>query len=296
MAAGTVAYGAYSNKKAADTNASREAQSRADYADRLKAAAVWAKQLGEQYNEIVGERPDISWESFVQNHIRAIDDPILRQAYTEAKAKDYEMLRTFASQASDDNVDNLERILDDISGGQWAALRDKRNELVMETDAQARMARAFELSAPVRSGASTVRYDSQGRLVEGQRADKQAFTVAQEVQTAVEQEQKQDIRQLQSDYTQVALSQQQRATDFMGFFDATGQAISMETNRSALEHGYQAMDEQRAFDMFKMFAGASAGTAPVQPLYQDTGVGNQLISSGLSGFSSSVSAYGNQKK
>ena len=67
----------------------------------------------------------------------------------------------------------------------------------------------------------------------------------------------------------------------MQFFDATGYATAAESDRTNLVNGYQAIDESRAFDIYKMFAGASAGIAPVQPTYQSEGAGNELISAGV---------------
>jgi ribosomal protein L20 len=278
---GTAAYGAYQNKKAGDANEQAQALSRQDYAERLKAAGIAAKELNDQYNEIVKDRPNLSWESFVGDKIKAINDPYLRQFYTNAKKEDFDRMREFAQTATTDNIENLQSAADKLSNGRWKEIITKRDDLVLNTDAASRMARTYELAAPVRTGASTVKYDSKGQLVEGQRADKQAFSVAQEVQTQIEQEQKQDLRQLENDRLNAAASQTAKASQFMQFFDATGYATAAESDRSNLVNGYQAIDEQRAFDIYKMFAGASAGIAPVQPTYQSEGAGNELISAGV---------------
>jgi hypothetical protein len=278
---GTAAYGAYQNKKAGDANEEAQALSRKDYAERLRAAGIAAKELNDQYNEIVKDRPNLSWESFVGDKIKAINDPYLRQFYTNAKKEDFDRMREFAQTATTDNIENLQSAADKLSNGRWKEIITKRDDLVLNTDAASRMARTYELAAPVRTGASTVKYDSKGQLVEGQRADKQAFSVAQEVQTQIEQEQKQDLRQLENDRLNAATSQSAKASQFMQFFDATGYATAAESDRSNLVNSYQAIDEQRAFDIYKMFAGASAGIAPVQPTYQSEGAGNELISAGV---------------
>ena len=281
VAAGS-AYSGYSqNKKAEEANEQAQTLSRQDYAARLQEAGRIAKELNAQYNEIVGERPNLSWESFIGDKIKAINDPFLREFYTNAKKEDFERMREFAKAATTDNVDNLQEAADKLSNGKWKEIIDKRDNLVLNTDAASRMARTYELAAPVRTGASTVKYDSKGQLVEGQRADKQAFSVAQEVQTQIEQEQKQDLRQLENDRLNAAASQTAKASQFMQFFDATGYATAAESDRTNLVNGYQAVDESRAFDIYKMFAGASSGIAPVQPTYQSSGAGNELISAGV---------------
>lgn len=295
IAAGSAYAGSQQNKKEAEQNARLEEEAKTDYAARLKLAGNTAKEMEREYNEIVKDRPNLSWESFIGDKIKAINDPYLRQFYSQAKAQDFEALRSFAKVASQDNVANLQKAADDLSGGRWKEITDKRNELVMQTDAGARMARAYELAAPVRTGASTVRYDDQGRLIEGQRADKQAFSVAQEVQTATEQEQKADLRQLETDRLSAAQSQTQKADQFMQFFDPTGYATAAEADRTALVNNYQKTDEERQFEMYKLWAQASSGIQPVQPNYT-TGAGNELIAAGVKTGSDALSAYSSYKR
>lgn len=296
VAAGSAIYGAKQNADAADANDQARLESKEDYARRLQEGAKIAAQLEAEYNNIVANRPGLSWESFVKDKIKALNDPYLRQVYTQAKKEDFERMREFAKQASTDNVENLVSVADKLSNGKWQEAIDKRNKLVLETDAASRFARTYELAAPVRTGASTVRYDSKGQLIEGQRADKQAFSIANEVQTEVEREQKQDLRQLENDRLGAAQSQVEKARGFMEFFDATGYATAAEADRTKLVHGYQMADEERQFEIYKLFAQASSGLAPVQPQYQSTGVGNQLISSGVQLASTSLSNYGNTTK
>jgi hypothetical protein len=293
--AGVVA-GSVQNSKTNKANQQAYQDSREDYAARLKLAGEGAKALNEEYDKVIEDRPDLTWEGFVRDKIKAINDPWLRQFYTQAKADDFNKLREFGKVASTDNVANLKKAADELSGGRWQEITDQRNKLVLETNAADRMARSYELAAPVRTGASTVRYDDQGRLIEGQRADKQAFTVAQEVQTAVEQEQKSDLRQLENDRLGAAQSQTEKARDYMGFFDATGYATAAESDRSNLLNSYQKTDEERAFRVYEMFAGAAAGIQPSQPAYQSNSAGNELISSGIGVASTALSNYGNTTK
>ena len=291
VSAGSAYAGYQQNEKANDANLAAQQGSKEDYEARLKSAAKTAKELNAQYNEVVKDRPNLSYESFVRDHLRAIDDPYVRQVYDTAKSADFERLREFGNRATLDNVDNLKKVADELSGGQFEQIVQKRNDLVLNTDAASRYARAYELAAPVRTGASTVRYDSQGRLIEGQRADKQAFSIANEVQTGIEQEQKSDLRQLETDRLQAAQSQVEKAKSFTSFYDPTGYAANQEAQRQSLINGYQALDESRAFDLYKMFAGAAAGITPTQPTYQNNTGGNALISSGVQGGMSALTDY-----
>lgn len=296
VAAGSAIMGAKQNADAADENERRAGESKKDYANRLKAAAEVAKKMSKEYDEIVENRPGLSWESFVRDKMRSLNDPFLRDAYTNAKKQDFENMRAFADAATSDNVENLQEVADRLSGGRWKDIIDQRDKLVLETDAAERYARTYELAAPVRTGASTVKYDNKGNLIEGQRSDKQAFQIANEVQTDVEREQKSDLRQLETDRLSAAESQVEKARSYLGFFDATGYATAAEADRSNLVHGRQQTDEERQFELFKLFAGAAAGITATQPSYVNPGVGNELISSGMQLASSSISAYNNKPK
>jgi hypothetical protein len=293
---GTAAVGAYQNSKESKANDERFQISREDYETRLKESAKIMAGMESEYNALLEERPDLRWSEFVKDKTRALADPALREFYTQAKEEDFDVMRQLAKAASGDNLDNVISLADELSGGKWKDYVDKRNELVMETNAADRYARSYELAAPVRTGASTVKYDDQGQLIEGQRADKQAFDIATEVDTQIKQEQKQDLRLLQQDTLGAAERQTERARDFMGFFDATGYATAAEADRSALLHDYQQTDEQRQFDLYKMFAGAAAGITPTDPRYVSPTGGNELISSGVKLASNSLSNYGNQTK
>jgi hypothetical protein len=295
LAAGSTAYGVSQNKKEEEANAQMQGESKKDYAARLKMAGKIAGEMEKEYNKIVEQRPGLSWESFMRDKIKAISDPYLRQFYTNAKVQDWDMLRAFAKSATSDNVDSLMASADKLSGGRWKEITDQRDKLVLETDAGARMARAYELAAPVRTGASTVRYDDQGRLIEGQRADKQAFSLAQEVVTATEQEQKADLRQLETDRLGAAQSQVQKADQFMQFFDPTGYATAAESDRSSLVHGYQNADEERQFELYKLFAQSAGGITPTQPQYT-SGAGNAAIAAGVKLGGDALSAYSSYKK
>lgn len=294
LSAASTAYGVSQNAKAEKKNELARQDSQEGYEARLELAAEQAKIFSEQYNEITKSRPNLDWNSFVKEKIAAIDDPYLRQVYTQAKEEDFARMQSFANKATDSNTKNLLQVADDLSGGpgKFREITKKRDELVMNTNAAGRLARTYELAAPLRTGASSVKYDESGNPIPGQRADAQVFNIAQEVNTAIEQEQKQDLRQLEVDRLGAAQSQVEKARAFMPFFDATGTALALDQERFKTQNMFQLLDEQRAFDMYSAFAQGAAGITPQQPNYVNPGPGNELIKSGVQLGANAISSYG----
>lgn len=291
-AAGATAYvGSQSNKTAEEQNEAMRSDSKEDYTKRLSVAQQNLKKINQEFNKVLKERPNTSWESFIKSKLKSVNDPAVRDLYVNGKAEDFAKIQEFAQRASEGNVDNFIQAADEISGGRWNEFINKRNDLVATTDAASRYQRAYELSAPIRGDASTVRYDNQGRLIEGQRADKQAFNIATEVQTGIEQEQKNDLRLLENDRASAAASQLEKASQFTSFFDATGYASKLADEQMAQKQAWQAVDESRHFDLYKMFAGSAAGITAVQPNYVDPNQGNAMIAQGIKMGTDSVSSY-----
>jgi hypothetical protein len=283
--------GAWQNSQAQDANEAATRQARDDYERRLRFAAEEAKKMWEQYNKVVEQRPGTDWNTFARNYIRALDDPSLREAYTNAKEEDFEKMREFAKAASEQNFDTLMDTFNKLNGGRGREVLDERTRMVLDIDAAERFARARELSLPGRVGASTVRYDSTGRLIEGQRADKNAFNIAYETIVETDRERLNNLTQLENDRLRAAQSQQQKALDFLSFFDATGFASNLEDKRNAMELAFQMSDEERAFQLASAFAQQAAGIQPVQPQLQNNTVGNQLITEGIKMATSAYSDY-----
>lgn len=291
VAAGSAAYGASENEEAKDANASAQQASKDDYESRLQTTAKWAKKLQDQYNKIVKQRPSLDWATYVKEQIRNIDDPAVRNFYVNAKQEDFDNLQRFAEAATKNNTQSLLDTADQISGGRWRENMDRRAELINSTTAAQRYERANELVSPTIMDPSTVRYDEQRRLIEGQRADKQRFNIALEQQAAAEQEQKADLRTYTNDILSAAQSQQQKATDFLQFFDPTGFGTAFATQQAAAEKGYQALDEERAWSIYDKFAGSAAGITPSQPTYQNPNPGNAMIADAIKMGSSSIIDY-----
>lgn len=291
IGAAATTYGVSENKKAGKKNQQLQADSEEDFADRLKVAAKEAKRLEGQYNKIVKKRPNLKWDTYVKEQIRHIDDPMVRELYVNGKQEDFEALRKLASMASEDNVQNLMSAADEISGGQWKTMVQKRNDLVLNTDAAQRFTRANELAAPIREDASTVRYDDKGQLIQGQRSDKQALQLAYETQVASDREQKDDIRTLQQDTLNAAASQQQKASEFTSFFDPSGFATANAQQYNAQKTNWQLLDEKAAMDMYDIFARGAQNMQPTQPNYGPANPGDAMIKAGVEMGTSALTDY-----
>lgn len=287
--AGT-AVGVSQNASASKFNRMMYNQSREDYETRLQIAAEGAKTLGDQYNAVQGERPDLTWEGYVGELVKALKDPKLLEAYHNAKQEDFNVLRKLADTAGKDNTKQFQEIYDTLSHGRGQEIIDQRNKLVLEDDTAQRYARALELRAP-QIGAGTVKYDNFGKLIQGQRADKTVFDTAYETVVDTNRERKQDLRALEGDRTAAAQSQQEKAKSFMGFYDYTGYSTANFDNQRKQQLDFQMRDEERAFELYKLFAAGSAGLVPSQPSYVSQTGGNELISSGTKLIGSALASY-----
>lgn len=281
VAAGSAAYGVAENEKAQDANEQLKNESKDDYQKRLETAGEWAKKLQDQYNKVVKQRPKLAWSTYVKEQLAEIDDPTVRQFYLNAKQEDFDNLQRFANAATSGNTSNLLKTAEEISGGEWRNYMDKRNELINQTTAADRFIRANELAAPNLTDPSTVRFDSEGRLIEGQRADKQRFNIAYEQQAAAEQEQKQDLRAISNDVLSAAQSQQEKAGSFTQFFDPTAFSAILAGQHDAKVSNYQQLNEERAWSIYDTFTKAAQGIQPTQPNYGNPNPGNQMIADSI---------------
>ena len=287
---GVALYGAYQTSQTNKGNQQAYGDSRADYEARIAAAQKGLAQVEDQYNKVREQRPDISWEGYVDSLVKSIDDPKLRAAYDSAKQKDFGVLRTLAKTASEDNSANFRIALNSASNGKAAEIIDQRNDLTLNNDTKQRFARAMELRAP-EIGAGTVKYDEKGQLIEGQRADKQVFSTAYEVQDAVNKERLNNLAQLERDRSSVAASQQEKARSFMPFYDATGLSVNAFADNRKELIDFQKMDEMQAFDLYKTFAAAASGIQPSQPGYQSSAASQALTGQAVTAAGSALASY-----
>jgi len=150
----------------------------------------------------------------------------------------------------------------------------------------------------LRSGyipAGTVQYDSEGRLVEGQRADKQVFTTAYEADAAARDRQFRMQRDLLSDYTSIADRQAEKAKDFLQFAGLEPVARDMANKSLTTAIGFQQQDEQNQFELIRQYAAAASGIQPTQPTYRSTGPSDALIAEGISSAIKGMATYYNKQ-
>ena len=281
--------GLYSANKADKANQSATNLSREDYESRIKAAQEGFAMMQEHYNAAKAERPNLTWEGYSAELVKALNDPKVTAAYAKSKASDFATLSQLAKSATEMNLDNFSKTFDDLNGGKGREILTARQDLALNDDTAARVTRAYELRAP-QIGAGTVRYDEKGKLIEGQRADKQVFTTAYETVVDTNRERLANLTALERDRSQTALSQQERAKDFMSFYDSTGfKATAFQEQRNQ-QLDFQKMDEMQAFQLMSTFASAASGITPVQPQLQDTSRYSAMIGQAATSF---ASAYAN---
>ena len=291
----SIAVGAYSANKANKANEAGQQASIDDYNKRVAEAQKGFAIMEQNYNNAKAERPDLTWEAYSAGLVKALNDPALTKAYADSKADDFKHLEVLAKRATTDNSETFKQTFDFISNGKGKEITDQRNELVLNDDVEARVKRAYELRAP-QIGAGTVRYDSKGNLIEGQRADKQVFTTAYEETVAANRERLANLSALERERSSTAASQQQRASDFMSFYDATGlKATAFDKNRTE-NIDFAKLDQMQAFQLMNTFAQASLGITATQPQYQDPSKGYAMAAQGLTAAAAGYASYANNKQ
>lgn len=288
----SVAVGAYSSSQATKANKEGAQASRDDYNRRIAEAQKGFAIMEQNYNAAKAERPDLTWESYSAGLVKSLNDPVLTKAYADSKAEDFKRLEVLAKRATTDNAETFKQTFDFVSNGKGAEIINQRNDLVLNDNVEARVKRAYELRAP-QIGAGTVRYDSKGNLIEGQRADKQVFSTAYEETVAANRERLANLSALERDRSSTAASQQQRASDFMSFYDATGlKATAFDKNRTE-NIDFAKLDQMQAFQLMNTFAQASLGITATQPQYQDPSKGYAIAAQGLT---AAAAGYANNKQ
>lgn len=251
---------------------------------RENAAKEYAKAI-EQYNKIREERPGLTLKEYIGEKIEALRDPQLQAAFRDSRDEDFAHAQRIADQATQANVDTFNVVFDDITRGKGAELIDRRNEIALTDDSASRFARALELSAPA-LGAGTAKFDANGNLIEGQRSAAQVFRVAEESDRAARNEQFGKISDIIASDRDIALRQQQKATDFLNFTNFTDFASQLQRESFATRAAFQAADEEKQFQLARDFAISAGSNQTQQPAYYpDTGsaVFGESISSLIKG-------------
>lgn len=291
----TTAYGAASSARTNKQNKRAASQAKADEEKRRERAVAELAKAQKSYNALREERPGLTFEDWKNEYVKAISDPVLKENFRKVREEDFVAATDFAQRATAGNIETFLQARDLISQGAAPELTARLNELALTADSDQAMKRAMELRAGyIPSG--TVQYDEQGRLIEGQRADKQLFTTAYEADVAARDRQFRMSRDLLSDYTSVADRQSERARDFLQFASVEPTAKEFSTNALKTAIGFQEADERSQFDLIRQYAAAAAGVQPTQPTYQSTGPSDSLMAEGIStAIKGLASYYGNKR-
>lgn len=286
----TTAYGAYSSSKTNKENKNAASQAKGDEEKRRARATAELNKAYTAFNALREERPGVTFDQWKNEYVKAISDPVLRDNFRKVKEEDFVAATDFASRASAGNVENFLSARDIVSQGAAPELTRTLNQIATSGTSEEATKRAMELRAGyIPSG--TVQYDAQGRLVEGQRADKQVFTTAYEADIANRDRQFRMSRDLLNDYSTVADRQTERAKEFLQFASMEPVAQGLATKSLTTAIGFQQQDEQNQFDLIRMYAGAAAGVQPTQPTYRSTGPSDALMAEGISTAIKGVASY-----
>ena len=272
--------GAASSAATNKSNRGLADQANADEKDRRAAAAKEADRLIEEYNELRGERPDVSIQAFLKDKIYALNNENARKAFEKATEKDFEKAQYLADEASKSNVSIYNTLLENVSGGAAADAIKKRNEIAFSTNELDAFNRAMQLRSPT-IPAGTVRLDSQGRFVEGQRSDKQTFQTAFEVGEQQRALQFDRLSSLLGTDRDVALRQQQKALEFLPATSYTNVALGTVGESRAAQQAYQLLDEANQFSLIQGFLGAAFKDQTATPAFQSTAGSDALTAKGL---------------
>lgn len=287
---GTAIYGGIQSSNINKENKKRASAATADEERRRAAAGEELARATESLNALRSERPGATFEEWKNEYIKGLTDPVLRENFRKVKQEDFEAATDFAKQASEANIRNFLAGRDVLSQGKAAQITANLNELAMTADSESAVKRAMELRAPfIPTG--TVRYDSEGRLVENQRATKQVFNTSYETDLAARDRSFRMQRDLLLDYSNIADRQTEKSKDFLQF--ASIEPLVRSFAEKALETSidYSKQDTQNQFDLIKMYAAAQAGVQPTIPQYQSTAASDQLTAAGIQAAIKGIASY-----
>lgn len=245
---------------------------------RARAAEEYAKTI-DAYNQLREERPGLTLKDYIAERVQALNNPELEKAFRETREEDFNQAQGLANKASRSNLSVFNDLMDEVTQGANEALVGRRNEIALTDDAQARFARALELSAPaVAAGSAPVTEEG---VEPGSRAHAQAFRIAEEVDRASRNEQFDKINTILTDDRALALNLQERAKNFLDFTSFADFASNVQRESFATRAAFQMSDEERQFQLARDFALSATGNQTQQPAYYPN-VGNQIFAEGVS--------------
>lgn len=290
-AAGT-AYGANQNKKAGEANAANQDLFQ-------KARQLSEKEARKLYDDFVDQweerkdelGEDFTMQQFLKDQIDAIGDPQLQELYYSIRQQDWETAQSMADEAMAQNESAFNRLVNNISGGDYQQLVQARNTSVLGADAQSIYNRARELQAP-NIAAGSVR---QGDDTTFQRADRQEYQVAQEAVMQADEIRFNRARAAIEDDRVAAQRQQERALSFLPAVDYLGYAQSSVIAPSQSARLQLGMSELNFYANMAAQSMGAAFSSPAPPPAIATNPGDALMAAGIQTTGSALgSLYSNQ--
>jgi len=196
------------------------------------------------------------------------------------KDEDVRAAQAVADASSLGNINTFEVILDQVSGGGSARILAERNKNALETNDIAAFNRALELRSPA-IPEGTVRMDSQGRFVEGQRADKQVFQAAFETSEALRDKQFSKLNTILDSDRQIALRQQDKALDFLNHQDVSSMVGALAQGGSARIDQFQLNDESAQLTAIQEFQRSAFSDQTKKVDLADTKSSDALVAGGF---------------
>lgn len=283
VGAASVGAGLYTAKQSRDLNEDLADDAAFREKQRRKRAAAEMEKATERYNELRAQRPDLTVQDYLIERAEAIGGEEGRQLIDQLrslKQEDWQQAQSIADAASAGNIKTYDVLLDQVSGGQSGKILAERNQNALQTNEIDAFNRALELrSSTIPAG--TVKQDSQGRFVEGQRSDKQTFQTAFEVSEALRDKQFTKLNSILENDRAIALRQQEKALDYLNSQEVTNFLQAGVEGFKARQYGLQALDEQTQLNQITAFQNAAFTDQTKQPQFHQDNVSGELISGGF---------------
>lgn len=223
VSAGTAIYGGVQSNKAGKANkANQQAYLKANMKSEKEARKMFDGFI-KGYNSSKEKLEEgMTLEAYIGNMVKALGDPELEKQYRAARNGDWEQAQRFADEATDQNISAFNRIVDNVSGGDYQKFLKKRNDIIMSEDVDSLYKEARRLTAPRQMAGSVRRDPETGEAIGGQRGDKFEFDVST---TAIKESHDRQFAKLttaiESDRT-TAERQKERAISFLPMLDYSG--------------------------------------------------------------------------
>ena len=274
--------GAYTASKTRKANEKAAKKAELSEKNRRQRAAQELEKATTRYNEIRAERPGFTVQQFLEEQATALggeEGRALQDQIRSMKAEDVQAAQAVADEATTGNINTFDIALDAVSGGDSARVLAKRNDLALNEDSQAQFDRALQLRSTA-IPAGTVRQDSEGRFVEGQRADKQTFQIAADVDQASRDRQFGKLNSILESDRSIAERQQSKALDFLSQQNTSDVLSGLTAAGSDRRDRFQAVDEQVQLENIRQFQ-AAAFTDQTRQITPATDNSAALISGGF---------------